>query len=1076
MSSSHNKRSTRLAVRPPANSPGSSPPSKRLRRSVSRSSTQASSASPKPHASTSTHAQPDQRSFHVPLGEELDEADGIEVPGESPADDDDDIPIRRLSQFSIFLASSEELVPAEQLHALNTFFLDEAARPHSSAMVASGFVTSVQVDDVSSDVDDDYGLFSDEDDTNSEAPVAAEAVLLRTSDILEINMHHIERMHGALVLDTKIYLRTRFAWYVLGKPAAEYVTLAASLIIPHAVLDFIIEQAMSDGDTNYDDICSFQSLGLAPPLMCEVDIKEDVDVQIYLQTYLPIIAKKAKVSGVPVIQDLLVSEHSKISVKQSAASTTSSIHGPLSSNILCFTPIVDQIKQPFLKRKTVVMGQSSVADLEQLDRAMQATHEHHEDPETIQWGQKLMYEKDTGRQYYESVILDGVKYEIGDTVVVMPGFTDHEIKTISLESFKPINLLAQRMWFIRICSFFEKIKGQQYNRHASYLHGQWFEHGARTFLGEMAHSTSLFLLESCDDIPIGSIFKKIHVSMDIPEEPMDCSQSETEDYHCCYIWNAELQFSALPSPTKVAELLSYLPAHRASLIRKIHRDVDLQELHIEVQYFGHAKHNSQDDDRYLYLHHHCAGGLAEGFMQSGFIETAYAVEYDQSATQTFQKNHPNSHVICGDVNEVLKDIITLADDNDVSCDIDIIAGGPPCQGFSGMNHHRRGDEYDHRVLYPCTLLSFAEVLQPKYFLLENVRGMLDYRLQAQQHGNSMIGGIPQGMIKLILRTLLALNYQAEIKILQSAQYGVPQDRIRIIFLGTRRNLPMVSYPVPTHAFSKPRSHRWDIGISISNISLSPLTRASLYNNLPGFKKDTREWYHAVAPFRPVTINNAIDDLPQFHWTTKASTKHDPPEIIALSTGDHKVPFSGFDSEVPYASNPRSNYQKWLRMSTTEQGVGVTHQWTPPFNWRTIELTRALPIHPNACHEDVPQRNLWPIRALKPTNKKKYFTRADGSKQFHTALTTVDPNSKGSCVVHPSQKRIFTVREIARAQGFPDDYEWLSTKADIASQIKDYYKMIGNAVPVPLALALGREIGKAAYEVERQRAMTTETEL
>lgn len=96
-------------------------------------------------------------------------------------------------------------------------------------------------------------------------------------------------------------------------------------------------------------------------------------------------------------------------------------------------------------------------------------------------------------------------------------------------------------------------------------------------------------------------------------------------------------------------------------------------------------------------------------------------------------------------------------------------------------------------------------------------------------------------------------------------------------------------------------------------------------------------------------------------------------------------------------------------------------------------------------------------------RKRYdrvYGRIDGDHIFQTALTTVAPNSKVGRVLHPNQKRILTVRECARAQGFPDKYEFHSVNTKLSDRVADQHRQIGNAVPVPLGLALGKELGKA----------------
>ncbi|KAH8105602.1 hypothetical protein DFH11DRAFT_1643383 [Phellopilus nigrolimitatus] len=90
------------------------------------------------------------------------------------------------------------------------------------------------------------------------------------------------------------------------------------------------------------------------------------------------------------------------------------------------------------------------------------------------------------------------------------------------------------------------------------------------------------------------------------------------------------------------------------------------------------------------------------------------------------------------------------------------------------------------------------------------------------------------------------------------------------------------------------------------------------------------------------------------------------------------------------------------------------------------------------------------------------------------MTTISPGTKGT-VLHPTQKRPLTVREYAHAQGFPDKYRFLSFKTIATQIVKDQLKQIGNAVPVHLALALGKALGEARIQDELDKTAFDGTE-
>jgi len=136
-------------------------------------------------------------------------------------------------------------------------------------------------------------------------------------------------------------------------------------------------------------------------------------------------------------------------------------------------------------------------------------------------------------------------------------------------------------------------------------------------------------------------------------------------------------------------------------------------------------------------------------------------------------------------------------------------------------------------------------------------------------------------------------------------------------------------------------------------------------------------------------------------------------------------------------------------------------YTRRFAAHIIEATVNVPLKPMADHRDVPSM-LLPTYA-KPNSRKPgitYFGRMDGDKHFRCAMTQVAPGLKSSWPLHPLQKRIITVRECARAQGFPDSYVFKSVNTDPSKIVQDQTRQIGNAVAVPFALALGKELGKA----------------
>jgi DNA (cytosine-5)-methyltransferase 1 len=169
-----------------------------------------------------------------------------------------------------------------------------------------------------------------------------------------------------------------------------------------------------------------------------------------------------------------------------------------------------------------------------------------------------------------------------------------------------------------------------------------------------------------------------------------------------------------------------------------------------------------------------------------------------------------------------------------------------------------------RVTLICNMLSYVEYYRPKYFMLENVERMINHPLAAELVNKRFVGGVSQGMLKLITASLASLGYdltkfsqllligwcryQHQIALLQAGRYGVPQNRERIIILASRGDIPLPDFPLPTHTFNR-RATRKKLanGEELQPIQRSGSNHPLLHNCL-------------CAPLPPVTVNDYLDDL------------------------------------------------------------------------------------------------------------------------------------------------------------------------------------------------------------------------
>ncbi|WP_432322783.1 DNA cytosine methyltransferase [Yersinia enterocolitica] len=196
-----------------------------------------------------------------------------------------------------------------------------------------------------------------------------------------------------------------------------------------------------------------------------------------------------------------------------------------------------------------------------------------------------------------------------------------------------------------------------------------------------------------------------------------------------------------------------------------------------------------------------AMGLDLGIEKSGF-ETLLACEIDKSARKTIIKNKPNIALI-GDIRDYTSSQIMEYAGLNLGDDIDLIMGGPPCQAFSTAGK-RLGLE-DERGNVFIKFLDIALEIKPKYLVLENVRGLLSAPLKHRPHGergNSFpplaLEEEPGGVLHYILRIIRNSGYSISFNLYNSANFGVPQIRERVIIICSRDG-SKVPYLEPTHS-------------------------------------------------------------------------------------------------------------------------------------------------------------------------------------------------------------------------------------------------------------------------------------
>uniref|UniRef100_A0A4X1UZS0 DNA (cytosine-5)-methyltransferase n=1 Tax=Sus scrofa TaxID=9823 RepID=A0A4X1UZS0_PIG len=450
------------------------------------------------------------------------------------------------------------------------------------------------------------------------------------------------------------------------------------------------------------------------------------------------------------------------------------------------------------------------------------------------------------------------------------------------------------------------------------------------------------------------------------------------------------------------------------------------------------------------------GGLSEGFHQAGISETLWAIEMWDPAAQAFRLNNPGSTVFTEDCNVLLKLVMAGEVTNSrgqklpQKGDVEMLCGGPPCQGFSGMNRFNSRTYSKFKNSLVVSFLSYCDYYRPRYFLLENVRNFVSFK-------RSMV-------LKLTLRCLVRMGYQCTFGVLQAGQYGVAQTRRRAIILAAAPGEQLPLFPEPLHVFA-PRACQLSVVVDDKKF-VSNITRLS------------------SGPFRTITVRDTMSDLPEIRNGASAQ-------------------------EISYNGEPQSWFQRQLRGSQYQPilrdhickdmsalvAARMRHiPLAPGSDWRDLPnievrlsdgtLARKLRYNYHdkkngcsstgalrgvcscvevgkACDPAARQFNTLIPWCLPHTGNRHnhwagLYGRLEWDGFFSTTVTNPEPMGKQGRVLHPEQHRVVSVRECARSQGFPDTYRLFGNILDKHRQLKSRKRLrrTSFALPSPLFLAPG----------------------
>lgn len=352
-----------------------------------------------------------------------------------------------------------------------------------------------------------------------------------------------------------------------------------------------------------------------------------------------------------------------------------------------------------------------------------------------------------------------------------------------------------------------------------------------------------------------------------------------------------------------------------------------------------------------------AGGLTTGLgLTPGLgVDPVRAVEFDKAAAATYTINHgglieggrvAGGPVYAGSIQDWLGEAAEV--------EVDLVVGGPPCQGFSTLGKQKVDD--DRNILWR----RYAEAVHrstPRFFVLENVPAFLTS---------------PQWEVfQAELKSGMLADYEIEFGILNAADYGAVQARKRVIVIGHRKDQPAPGLPAKTH-----------------------------------------EHHH-------IRLEEVFEGIPD--------------QVDRIGVPDGTVWYEGKD----------------------RPGAFLTRQLHFGRNYTELSLKRFTKIPEKGNRFNLPDELLAPCWRKHTTGTGDVMGRLDLDKPSVTIRTEFFKPEKGR-YLHPTEDRVITHYEAALIQGFPETYRWVGTREEIARQI-------GNAVPIPLGKAIGRQLLKVLAE-------------
>ncbi|MCG3584667.1 DNA cytosine methyltransferase [Clostridioides difficile] len=287
-----------------------------------------------------------------------------------------------------------------------------------------------------------------------------------------------------------------------------------------------------------------------------------------------------------------------------------------------------------------------------------------------------------------------------------------------------------------------------------------------------------------------------------------------------------------------------------------------------------------------------AGGFSVGCGWAGF-QSVLANDHFEPAMKTWIKNHPNGIGVLGDIRLIHEDYLyNLLKEHGVG-DIDLITGGVPCQGFSRAN--RKHNPEDSRNYLFLDYMRMVSKFKPKCIILENVSGM-----RTTANGK---------YVNEILAAMDELGYEADVKLLNAADFGVPQVRQRLIFVGIRKDLgKKFVYPTPQFVSSRNKDNLIDMEMKEYRTvedAISDLPELESHESANEYTSKTLNEYQRLMRGLDTTLESSICNVLSNH----VAPKHDVATIERIkNTEPGKPMYEKFKQRIRLSNDKPSPTQ------------------------------------------------------------------------------------------------------------------------------------------------------------------------